>query len=132
MAETGRVAFGSRAWQVFRDLDELREGQPIDVFIYASYPALKLPPKVRWKGRYIGHVDAVGGAHPNGMASRPKTTGGYEADNSGHWAIFWELDHLAKLQKNEILPMSIFRGFGSNKVYKSNFVPEGPLLVKSL
>jgi hypothetical protein len=30
----GRVAFGSRAWEVFRKLDALREGMPVDVFIY--------------------------------------------------------------------------------------------------
>ncbi len=132
VAETGRVAFGSRAWQVFRELDELREGQPIDVYIYASYPTLKRPPKVRWKGRYIGHVEAIVGAHPDGMANRPKTTGSYDADNRGYWAIFWELDRLSKLQNDEVLSMSVFRGFNSDKVYNSSFIPEGPTLVKAL
>lgn len=33
----GKVAFGSRAWEIFRKLDELRNGQPVDVYIYASH-----------------------------------------------------------------------------------------------
>ena len=33
----GRVAFGSRAWEVFRELDALRKGDPVDVYIYASH-----------------------------------------------------------------------------------------------
>lgn len=34
----GKVAFGSRKWDTFRQLDALREGMPVDVYIYASHP----------------------------------------------------------------------------------------------
>ena len=33
--EEGKVAFGSRAWEVFRELDQIRKGEPVDVLIYA-------------------------------------------------------------------------------------------------
>jgi hypothetical protein len=29
----GKVAFGSRAWEIFRELDALRNGRPISAFI---------------------------------------------------------------------------------------------------
>jgi hypothetical protein len=33
-AAEGRVAFGSRAWELFRELDSLRKGLPVDVYVY--------------------------------------------------------------------------------------------------
>ncbi|MGX8007800.1 hypothetical protein ACVDG8_001720 [Mesorhizobium sp. ORM8.1] len=63
-ASVGKVAYGSRAWQVFRDLDIARESQSVDAFIYASDSTKLGPPKVRWQARYIGHVEAKGALIP--------------------------------------------------------------------
>ena len=39
------VAFGSRAWEVFRQLDAIRGDDPVRVWIYASHdPDRPLPP----------------------------------------------------------------------------------------
>src|SRR4051812_11355274 len=65
-AGEGRVAFGSRAWEVFRELDAQRRGMPIDAYIYASHAQGPVALEVSWHGRYIGHVESVGGAHPAG------------------------------------------------------------------
>lgn len=127
----GKVAYGSRAWQVFRDLDVARSGQPVDVFIYASGSAKLGLPKVRWLATYIGHVEAKGGAHPDGTLFRPESTKKYLTDNSGHWAVFWEVVDLRQLSKEEAIPMTAFRGWQSKKCYVSSFVPEGPLLVEA-
>ena len=48
------VAFGSRAWEVFRELDAIRGGDPVRVWIYASHdPERPLPPTATWTGRYV-------------------------------------------------------------------------------
>lgn len=125
----GKVAFGSRAWEVFRELDAERNGRPVDVFIYASGDPAAIRLEAAWHAIYIGHVEGKNGAHPAGMQFRPPSTGKYPTDNKGHWAIFWEVEHLRELQPDERISIELFMGYRSSKSYKKNFVPEGPLLV---
>lgn len=125
----GKVAFGSRAFSLFEQADELRDEAPLDVFIYPSWGSKFGPPKARWHGVYIGHVRSNGGAHPDGMKFRPRSTKEYPSDNIGHWAVFYELEALRELPKEEALGMPRFRGFGTGKPYVTSFIPEGPLLV---
>jgi hypothetical protein len=129
--KAGKVAFGSRAWQVFRDLDVARDGEPVQVFIYGSHSIKHGAPKVRWRGTYIGHVEAKAGAHPDGIMFRPDSTDQHEPDNQGHWAVFWELTDLVELAKDEAIPINAFRGWTSKKNYPSSYIPEGPLLVET-
>ena len=126
----GRVAFGSRAWEVFRELDALRHGLPVDVYIYASHATPPGPLEVSWVGRYMGHVESVGGAHPDGMRFRPPSTLKYSSDNIGHWAVFWELESLDELPPKARLKMTDFTGYGKPKRYAQPFVPEGPILIE--
>ena len=129
--EKGRVAFGSRAWEVFRELDALCKGLPVDVYFYASQADCGSPLKVTWHARYIGHVESHGGAHPEGMRFRPASTAKYKNDNEGHWAIFWEVECLQKLkEESERIPLTEFLGIKKGKSYKVGFIPEGPLLVQ--
>jgi hypothetical protein len=126
----GRVAFGSRAWEVFRELDLLRKGVPIDVYIYASHSNVTPMFEASWHGRYIGHVESVGGAHPAGMQYRPPSTAQYAKDSSGKWALFWEVEDLRELPPHDRLHLANLTGFGKRKSYGSPFVPEGPLLIE--
>jgi len=125
----GRVAFGSRAWEVFRELDRLREGSPTDVYIYASRTPVPLL-HVSWRAVYIGHVESQNGAHPQGMRFRPPSTAKYPEDNIAYWAVFWEVTELHELSEAERIPVSHFTGFGKPKPYKVGFIPEGPLLIE--
>jgi hypothetical protein len=128
---TGRVAFGSRAWEVFRKLDTLRKGMPVDVYIYASHTAGKDPEfGVSWRARYIRHVESVGGAHPDGMRYRPPSTASYPSDNCGYWAVFWEVEGLHPLPKEEHMSPGVFTGFEKQKRYRHAFPPEGPILIE--
>lgn len=129
-ASEGRVAFGSRAWEVFRELDGLRKGQLVDVYIYASHT--EGPPvfEVTWHAEYIGHVDGIAGAHPAGMRYRPPSTGKYPSDNEGHWAVFWEVQNLRPLPAGSRMRLADFAGLGKSRVYRPGFVPEGPLLIE--
>ena len=127
----GRVAFGSRAWELFRKLDSLRKGMPVDVYIYASAPASKDAEfAVSWRARYIRHVDSLGGAHPDGMLYRPSSTKRYANDNSGYWAVFWEVEDLRRLPENEHMSPAEFTGFEKAKQYQHPFPPEGPILIE--
>jgi len=125
----GKVAFGSRTWEVFRELDIERNGIPVNVYIYASGDPTSDKLEVSWLGRYIGHVEGKFGAHPEGMRFRPPSTAKYPSDNKGHWAVFWELDQLRELQTHERIPTGAFTGYKTGKQYKNNFVPEGPIIV---
>lgn len=125
----GKVAFGSRAWEVFRALDQERKGMPVDVYIYASR-AEDRRAVASWHAHYIDHVESINGAHPSGMLYRPPSTARYADDNEGHWAIFWEVTALRRLQEAHLLALTGFTGFGKARPYPRDFVPEGPMLIE--
>jgi hypothetical protein len=128
--QQGKVAFGSRAWEIFRKLDKIREGQPVDVYIYASHAPGGPSFKVSWHGIYLGHVEGIHGSHPQGMLFRPPSTAQYEDDNYGHWAVFWEVARLRELAPEKRISTGGFYGWDKRKLYKKNFIPEGPILVQ--
>lgn len=125
----GKVAFGSRLWELFRDLDDARDGLAVEAYLYASRSQKLGPPKVRWHGIYIGHVEVRGGAHPDGAKYIPESA---NSDRRDHWAVFWEVTGLSQLEKSECVPMNHFVGLKTRAKYKSSFVPERPLLVEAL
>jgi hypothetical protein len=129
-AQRGKVAFGSRAFLLFVELDQLRQGQPVDVYLYASHAHEDGSIRVTWTGRYIGYVMGVGGAHPQGEKYRPPSTFKYESDNKGHWAIFWEVTDLRRLPKEDELLVQHMRGWKHKTKYSKFFVPEGPLIIE--
>lgn len=121
----GKVAFGSRAWEVFRELDHQRKGLPVDVYIYASHGD---DPRTlaSWHARYIRHVESSGGAYPADKRYRPPST----ASDSNDYAIFWEVEDLQLLPDHDRLNLAGLTGFGKKKAYGHGFVPEGPLLIE--
>jgi hypothetical protein len=125
----GFVAFGSMKWELFRQVDEARNGLWVPVLIYPSYegPPGKLTYRVAWFGWYIGHNDSVGGAHPLGMKHRPPSTSLNEGDNHGHWAVFWHVAHLTELPKDCHMPISDVETV--NGGWRKNAPPRGPELV---
>ena len=46
-------AFGSKAWEVFNELDKRRAGRPVDVYIYESHPDASFNGRATWHARYI-------------------------------------------------------------------------------
>jgi hypothetical protein len=120
-----KVAFGIMDFELFRRVDELRENNAVDVFIYASHAANQsLHSQVTWHGRYIGHVNSRNGRYPGDRKYRPQSTN----TDQPIWAIYWELDSLQLLN----LPIAIasLKGLGKSSNYTSRFVPEGPLLIE--
>jgi len=122
----GKVAFGSREWNAFYKLNEISGGRPVDVYIYASWAGVKEVWAATWHGIYIGYVESIGGAHPNGMEFRPEST----KTDTNDSAIFWEIKELRRLPEAEHRPLNNFIGYDKKVTYKKNFKPERPLLVE--
>ena len=125
----GHVAYGSRAWEVFRELDRLREGAPIPVYIYASWASTPVGNKVTWQGLYTGHVESRAGSYPGDVRHRPPSTQQYTEDVSGYWAVFWHVRELRHLPRDEWIDVADIRNFKTQKRYGRSFTPEGPIIV---
>lgn len=125
-AQQGKVAFGSRDFELFRKLDTARGKDDINVFIYASMPQESIGAMVSWQGVYVGHVEARrNGTHPAGARFRPITA--YETDQPSSWVIYWEVRDLEEI---EPFPIKSLRGFDKKAYYAPHFVPERPLLIE--
>ena len=129
-AAEGRVAFGSRKFEVFRELDGLRRGLPVNVYIYPSHSDPPSFLETSWKAIYVNSVETQDGAHPEGIRFRPESTAWFPTDNEGWWAVFWEVTDLREVQVSERIKISEFTGYRKRRHYKRDFIPEGPLLVE--
>ncbi len=137
-AKTGFVAYGSRKFELFRDIEKRRDGNPVLVLIYASDDPAKLiyasddpakpAPMVSWVGRYIGSEDACDGdrdgEHPLGMKHRPPST---RCDNEGHWTVFWHVEKLSRLAAKDCFEISELQT--TKGVWRKDAHPRGPELV---
>lgn len=80
------LAYGSRAYDVFRKADEERAGRPVDIYFYASHaenPTLQ--PQATWKATYIEHVESRRGRYRGNPLHRPPSTAG---DKENYWAVY--------------------------------------------
>ena len=126
---TGFVAFGSRKWELFRKVDELRGAAPVLALIYPSHE--DVPTKgsfvVCWAGWYVGCEESANGKHSQRMNHRPPTTGQYKSDNRGHWAVFWHVRDLRELPPSQRLPISAILTIKGG--WRKSAPPRGPELV---
>lgn len=126
----GKVAFGSRAYDVFVTLEQECGDKPVEVYIYESEGDGVYDFRVSWHARYLRYVGAVNGAHPEGTTFRPASTAKYAGDNEGgDWLLFWEVDHLEEIPESERMHVGKFVPYGKKKPYGNSFAPRGPMLV---
>ena len=127
--QTGFVAFGSRKFELFREVDRRRQGELVPILIYPSReedPA-KASYQVSWIGWYIGSEESQNGRHSAGMEHRPPSTGDYQSDNRGYWAVFWHVRHLVQLPPANRFLISRFQTVKGG--WRKNAPPHGPELV---
>jgi hypothetical protein len=121
--EQGSVAFGTMKWELFRQIDELREGSRVAALIYPSHEE-NLPAKdsfiVTWFGWYTHFRDSKDAMNSDAMLRPPPTK------TDGRWAIFWHVAGLRELPKSKQLPIKKIQGF---KGWRKNPPPRGPELV---
>jgi hypothetical protein len=131
LKDSGKVAFGSKNWELFNKLEELLKGDECDVLLYASDADRPLnPPTATWSARFVGFSVAVNGAHKHGMKYRPTSTTKYPLDNKGNWTVFWEVTSLEPMIPG--VKISLLRGFEKPHSYLVNFIPKGPLLIQAI
>ena len=129
--ESGKVAFGSKNWELFNTLGELLKGDECEVLLYASDAIRPLnPPTATWSAKYLGFSVAVNGVHKNGLKYRPKSTIKYPLDNRGNWTVFWEVTDLKTMTPG--VKISLLRGYEKPHAYLKNFIPKGPVLIQAV
>lgn len=128
-AERGFVAFGSRKFELFRLIEERREGWPVPVLIYASHEEepVTLNSLISWVGWYIGSEETHSGRHSRGMEHRPATTADNPTDNLGYWAVFWHVERLQPLAVENRFPLSRLQTIAGG--WRKDAPPRGPELV---
>ncbi len=121
-----KVAFGSMAFEVFAEVEKLRSGKAIEVFIYASNAKGEQPlnPEATWRGLYVGYVGSRRGRYPDKAIFRPKST----AADRPSWAVFWEVQELELLKTP--MPIGSLRGKNKKTNLQPRFIPEEPTLVE--
>lgn len=121
-----KVAFGSMDFEVFAEIEKLRNGKAIEVFIYASDAQGDQPlnPEVTWRAAYVGYVGSRRGRYPGKAIFRPQST----AMDSPTWAVFWEIEELAQLKP--AIPIGNLRGKNKKANYQPRFIPESPVLIE--
>lgn len=123
------IAYGTRKWELFQQVDALREGGRVAILIYPSHEdeAAKTTFIVSWFGWYIGQEHSRNGAHSLGMRHRPKSTAKYPNDNRGYWASFWHVVGLRELPPDKRMPIGKIQGFKGG--WRKTAPPRGPELV---
>lgn len=121
-----KVAFGSMDFEVFGEVEKLRNGKAIEVLIYASEAQGDQPlnPEVTWRGLYVGYVGSRRGRYPGKSIYRPQST----ATDPPTWAVFWEVQELELVKKP--IPIGSLRGKNKKTNYQARFIPEGPVLIE--
>ena len=120
----GKVAFGSRDFQLFRELDQLRGEFAVYTLIYASQ-ADQLRLSATWEALYVRHVEVDDGLYPGGSRYRPARA---VADpNEGGWGVYWEVTGLRPL--DDEVPITGLVGWDSKKPYKASW-PERPTIIE--
>lgn len=117
--EVGKVAFGSQAFQFFRELDLDRGGLAVETFIYASHAGVR-DLSVTWHGLYVGHEE-----NREPVRYRPPST--LEWDGKNAWGTYWIVRDLERL--TEPIPIAELCAYGTGEPFGKGFVPEGPMRV---
>lgn len=125
------VAYGSRKWELFRDLDRRRGDEPVPILIYPSYEddEVKLRYLIKWTGWYVGHVRSDMGRHLDGFRHRPETVKKYPNDVNGFWAVFWHVAELNRLADDQWKPISSLSSYTTGDYWKAGHSPRGPEIV---
>jgi len=132
-AETGYVCYGSNAWQVFKELDDMRGGEDVPVLFYPSYEDddPKSSFKVTYIGWYIGHVTTDNDKRADDKAGhRPVTVDQYRSDYDSphHWGVFWRVKELSKLTISNQVSIGTLQSYKTGRP-RLNKPPRGPSII---
>lgn len=133
-ALTGYVSFGSDKWEVFRDVDSRRNGEPVRVLVYASHneDLAEWGYVVAWQGLYIGSVEDYSAKRADEQSGhRPPSTHttGSPTDRASGWALFWRVRDLIELPESERRELRHLQSYRTGKDREVS-APRGPEIIK--
>jgi hypothetical protein len=132
-SSTGYVCFGSNAWEIFREVDELRGSEIVPVLFYPSYENVEVKStfKITYLGCYIGHVTSDADKRADDANfHRPKSVDQYrgEYDSPHHWGLFWRVQTLVRLPVEQQVSIGSLSSYKSGKK-RLDKPPRGPSLI---
>lgn len=127
------VSFGSQKWELFREIELLRDSEDVPVLIYPSHEddVVKLTYQVSWTAWYIGSTeDNAEKISDQSNGHRPPTTKKYHdvGDHAGAWAVFWRVKQLKQLPEAEWIPIRELDSYKTG-YWRKNAAPRGPEIV---
>lgn len=124
LSREASVAFGTGHYSLFDKVDELRQGEPIQVFIYASHEEAQAERSfmVKWRGFYVYQVRHSDGRHPE-EKFRPVSA----LTDKPSWMTFWHVAELEKMDKADWFPISKVPAMKGG--WTKREPPRGPVLV---
>lgn len=132
--ETGRVAFGTNAFEVFKAAENIY-GAPLPVLIYPTIhygdpEKVSRPGYAPFKATYFQLKRANNrGRHPDAFIRPAMTISGPSPDTP--WLYFWEVTDLKRLPKAQHVAVSSLTAEGQTKPFPNGYVPHGPIIVKA-
>ena len=129
---SGHVAFGSRNFEAFRKLDEIRKKESVDTLIYESHTDdTPISPRCIWQASYIKAHETDDGSLDKNLRKKLRTPAmlSHPADIIGHWAVYWEVKNLRKIDSEEIIKIGDLCGLDRKAFYKHGFIPRGPVII---
>ena len=131
--DTDYVSYGSQKWELFREVDTLRQDEDVPVLIYPSHEEAeaKLKFLIAWTGFYVGHSDSIAEkvwdeqhGHRPPCAENWRSAG----DSANGWAVFWRVRDLTKLSDAESVPIRSLESYKSGH-WRMDNPPHGPEIV---
>ena len=123
------IALGTRAWEVLAEFKRIG-GSGAEVLLYASLTDGPVEPFVSWVGRFVDVEEAVGNGAPSSKVRRyrpPSTT--QEDRDAGWWYAYYTVTNLARLNRDDRIPIGELSSWGTGKLLSPFFIPEGPIIV---
>lgn len=130
--ESGYVSYGSKKWQLFREINERRAGEKVPALLYASHENVEMRTdfEVSYIAWYIGSTEnkkEMRNDESNGH--RPESALSDYNDKAIKWATFWRVENVQKLPQNLLIRVTEIQTLHNGKPRK-NYAPYGPEIIR--
>jgi hypothetical protein len=130
-----KVALGTRATSVLKELEALTGGDPLGVPVYVMATDLnsdERPLQIAWRAVYLDAVKSSNGGHPEGMRFRWPATLQMPMPGDTHWNAFVHVCSFAALGASGTVPITALRDWVRKELLHEYFIPLRPQIVCAL
>ena len=128
VSQQAYVAFGSRKYDLFEEIDRTRGRDLVPVLLYPSHDddRIQFDYKVSWTGWYVGSTSDQEAKFADERAGcRPPSTKANANDNASIWPTFWRVASLTRLPAHEHREIRELNNYRTGKD-KESAPPRGP------